>query len=133
MSEDRFEVNWPLFLAIGIGVIALFLSVFALGRALASPLDDGRLAEAAPVRGDSGDVGVELNEFAISPAELEAVTGATIGVTNVAAVTQNLSIVDTDVATRDVNGGSRSTSTWATSRREPTRGSARSRATRRRA
>jgi FtsP/CotA-like multicopper oxidase with cupredoxin domain len=105
MSEDRFEVNWPAFLAIGIGVLALFLSIFALGRALASPLDEGRLTEAASISGDGGTVGVELNEFAINPAEIDAVAGATVGVTNTGAVAHNLSIVDTDLTTRDLNAG----------------------------
>lgn len=105
MSDDRFEVNWPMFVAIGVGVLALFLSIFALGRAMAQPLETTRLADAAPVSGDGGTVGVELNEFAIAPKELEAVAGATVGVTNTGAVVHNLSIVDTDVATRDINAG----------------------------
>jgi plastocyanin len=105
MAEDRFEVNWPAFLAIGIGALALFLSIFALGRALASPLDEQRLSDAPPISGDAGNIGVELNEFAIQPADVEVVSGSTIGVTNTGGVPHNIEVVDTDVATGDLNAG----------------------------
>ncbi|HEX6256636.1 MAG TPA: multicopper oxidase domain-containing protein [Euzebyales bacterium] len=105
MAEDRFEVNWPAFLAIGIGALALFLSIFALGRALASPLDEQRLSDAPPISDDAGNIGVELDEFAIQPAEVEVVSGSTVGVTNTGGIPHNIEVVDTDVATGDLNAG----------------------------
>lgn len=103
MERDSFEVRWPVFVAIGVGVLALFLSIFALGRALASPLEGDRLAQAEPVAGDGAAVGIELTEFAISPSELEAAAGSVLGVTNNGTVAHNLALEDADVTTRDLN------------------------------
>ena len=105
MDSETFEVHWPAVTAIGVAVVALFLSIFALGRALASPTGTSDLEEVSTVAGEGGTVGVELTEFVIEPGELEAASGTVLEVANTGAAVHNLSITEAGLATRDLNPG----------------------------
>lgn len=89
--------------AVTASVLAVLLSIFALGRALSS---DG--VPAPTVGGDgppAAAVGVELSEFDISPDPIVVAAGGTLDVTNTGSAEHNLTVRGADVRTTDLPAG----------------------------
>lgn len=98
--------------SIGVGVavtaalLAVLLSIFALGRALSS---DGPGTPAVSGAADDGavdaTVAVSLTEFAISPDPITVAAGGQLDVTNDGSAEHNLIVRDTEVGTEDLAAG----------------------------
>lgn len=94
-------------LAIGIGLVATFLAILALGRAMA-----GGAAPTVPDAGGGVDDGgapaavtVELTEFAIGDGSIGVAEGGSITAVNVGSAQHNLAVRGTELTTPDLNGG----------------------------
>lgn len=100
----------PIALAIVASGLAIIVAIFALGRALASPVQPtvGRAAAAATDDAASAapaSVAVALSEFAISPDPIVVAHGGTLEVSNVGAAEHNLKVKDTEVGTGTFGAG----------------------------
>lgn len=103
-TEDQQSLsNVGVAVAVTAALLAVLLSIFALGRALAS---DGT---PAPTLGGDGApvaaVGVELSEFDISPDPIVVAAGGTLDVTNTGSAEHNLTVRGADVSTTDLPAG----------------------------
>jgi manganese oxidase len=94
----------PAVLAIGVAVLAFLLSIFALGRALATPTGAVTVTDASGAAA-AASVAVELSEFAITPSDISVPAGGTLEVANAGAAPHNLKIKDSDIATADLDAG----------------------------
>lgn len=104
-TEDQQSLsNVGVAVAVTAAVLAVLLSIFALGRALSS---DG--TPSPTVGGDTGApaaaVAVELTEFAITPNPIVVAAGGTLDVTNSGSADHNLMVRGTEVGTADLAGG----------------------------
>ncbi|MDX1622144.1 MAG: cupredoxin domain-containing protein, partial [Nitriliruptorales bacterium] len=97
-------------LAVAAASLAIMLSIFALGRALATPVATiGANTTSTSDASGVDSVAVELSEFAISPADVTLAEGGTVEVTNTGQAPHNLKVKDTDVGTGDIDAGGSAT------------------------
>lgn len=94
--------------------VALVLSAFALGVALSARATVVGSAPPAAAAGGASEapaaqVEVSLTEFAITPADIVVAEGGTLVVRNDGSIPHNLTVVDTDIATADLDPGSTET------------------------
>lgn len=111
-QEQQSTMRIGVLIAIGAAVLAVLLSILALGRALST--DTGTTGGVAIEGGGTGGgadsdqpaiVGVTLSDFAIDPTPLEVAPGTTLAVTNDGGIAHNLKLKDVGLGTSDIAGG----------------------------
>jgi len=92
--------------SVAIAILALFLSIFALGRAMSDTGDSAPGGDAA-AGGDaaSAPVAVALSEFAITPSTINVRVGGSLTVTNDGATEHNLRVRTPDIGTSNLLAG----------------------------
>jgi len=102
-EDQQMSSNVGVAVAVAAALLAVLLSIFALGRALAS---DGTAAPAAGGDGaPAAAVGVELSEFDIAPDPIMVAAGGTLDVTNAGSAEHNLIVRGAEVGTADLPAG----------------------------
>ncbi|MFP5308947.1 MAG: multicopper oxidase domain-containing protein [Actinomycetes bacterium] len=86
-------------------LLALLVSLLALGRAMASPVRTVAVEDTGGGTTAPSSLEVDLTEFAIRPGTISAGTGTTITVTNVGQAAHDLTVEGTDVATPGLQPG----------------------------
>jgi FtsP/CotA-like multicopper oxidase with cupredoxin domain len=97
------------FVSFGFAAIAVVVAVVAMalaGRAISDAKDAGGTATAGPA---AATATVTLSEFKIDPAEITVAAGGSIDVMNMGNAAHNLTVVDQDLATPDINAGESAT------------------------
>ncbi|HEX9889965.1 MAG TPA: multicopper oxidase domain-containing protein [Nitriliruptorales bacterium] len=101
-TTDELTVNWPALVAISASVLALFLAIFALGKALAVDASGPDVSVLSGDRGAAGTASVTLSEFAIGPDPVMIDGGGVLTVTNNGAAVHNLAVKEGGPSTPDL-------------------------------
>ena len=99
MSRD----GWT-FVIFGIAILAILVSVFAIGLALRDDDEGG-----GESRSRRGELSADLSEFSIALSAPSLDVGGSIEVTNSGSQVHNLGVTDTDLVTPDIQPGGSAT------------------------